>query len=76
MVLHNESEPYDSYLTKEDAFFFQLVYDPFQKTLQADRGTIREGPDYQAEIESYSGVEKGKLLRYLPFHWITYSVDS
>lgn len=41
------------YLTKEDAFFFQLVYDPLQKTLQADRGQIREGVDYQADVPQY-----------------------
>ncbi|CAH8479342.1 unnamed protein product [Schistosoma margrebowiei] len=53
VTLHTETEPYHIYLTKDDTFFFQLVYDPLQKTLQADQGSIREGPQYQAEIEPY-----------------------
>ncbi|KAF6768329.1 hypothetical protein AHF37_06787 [Paragonimus kellicotti] len=53
VTLHNETEPCIIYLTKEDAFFFKLVYDPVQKTLQADRGVIREGSEYQAEIPPY-----------------------
>nr|AAW25419.1 SJCHGC05871 protein [Schistosoma japonicum] len=53
VTLHTETEPYHIYLPKEDTFFFQLVYDPLQKTLQADQGSIREGPQYQADIEPY-----------------------
>ncbi|CAH8825436.1 unnamed protein product [Trichobilharzia szidati] len=53
VTLHTETEPYHIYLLKDDAFFFQLVYDPLQKTLQADQGSIREGPQYQAEVEAY-----------------------
>ncbi|VEL24786.1 unnamed protein product [Protopolystoma xenopodis] len=45
VTLHNETESCNSYLNKEDAFFFQLVYDPMQKTLQADKGSIRIGQD-------------------------------
>ncbi|CAH8461209.1 unnamed protein product [Schistosoma turkestanicum] len=56
VTLHTETEPYHIYLPKDDTFFFQLVYDPLQKTLQADQGSIREGPQYQAEIEPYNPV--------------------
>lgn len=31
-------------------FFYQLVYDPNQKTLNADRGEIRVGSKYQADV--------------------------
>lgn len=34
----------------QDAFFYSLVYDPQQKTLLADKGEIRVGNKYQAEI--------------------------
>uniref|UniRef100_A0A673KE31 Metastasis associated 1 n=1 Tax=Sinocyclocheilus rhinocerous TaxID=307959 RepID=A0A673KE31_9TELE len=33
-----------------DAFFYSLVYDPQQKTLLADKGEIRVGNKYQADI--------------------------
>ncbi len=34
----------------KDLFFYQLVYDPTQKTLNADRGEIRVGGKYQADV--------------------------
>ncbi|CAL8079492.1 unnamed protein product [Calicophoron daubneyi] len=59
VTLHNDSEPCDVYLSKDDAFFFQLVYDPVQKTLQADRGSMREGSEYQADVPPYKPPEEG-----------------
>ncbi|KAG9508674.1 Metastasis-associated protein MTA3, partial [Fragariocoptes setiger] len=52
--LLNESESFSSYLNKEDHFFYTLVYDPHQKTLLADRGEIRVGQRYQAEVSPRS----------------------
>ena len=37
-------------LLLQDLFFYQLVYDPNQKTLNADRGEIRVGGKYQADV--------------------------
>lgn len=34
----------------QDAFFYSLVYDPTQKTLLADKGEIRVGPRFQADV--------------------------
>lgn len=34
----------------QDFFFYSLVYDPQQKTLLADKGEIRVGNRYQADI--------------------------
>lgn len=48
--LLNELESLTSYLNKEDSFFYTLVYEPNQKTLLADRGEIRVGSKYQAEV--------------------------
>ncbi|XP_072906807.1 metastasis-associated protein MTA3 isoform X1 [Hemitrygon akajei] len=48
--LLNETEAVASYLEKEDSFFYSLVYDPSQKTLLADKGEIRVGTRYQADI--------------------------
>ncbi|CAH6778043.1 Mta3 [Phodopus roborovskii] len=50
VALLNETESVLSYLDKEDAFFYSLVYDPSVKTLLADKGEIRVGPKYQADI--------------------------
>jgi len=50
VTLFNETEDIKSYLMKDDAFYYTLVYDPGQKTLVADRGEIRVGSRYQAEV--------------------------
>jgi hypothetical protein len=63
VTLHNETESFLSYLNTEDLFFYQLVYDPNQKTLNADRGEIRVGGRYQADVPTKpfytDGVEEG-----------------
>ena len=53
MTLLNELEDVRTYLQKEDTFFYSMVYDPNQKTLLVDKGEIRVGTDYQAEITPY-----------------------
>ncbi|CAF1055358.1 unnamed protein product [Adineta steineri] len=50
VTLHNETESFLSYLNADDIFFYQLVYDPNQKSLNADRGEIRVGGKYQADV--------------------------
>lgn len=42
--------PPSSPLSPQDAFFYSLVYDPSVKTLLADKGEVRVGPRYQADI--------------------------
>lgn len=49
--LLNESESLASYINKDDHYFYTLVYDPQQKTITADRGEIRVGQRYQAEVQ-------------------------
>uniref|UniRef100_A0A673KH95 Metastasis associated 1 n=1 Tax=Sinocyclocheilus rhinocerous TaxID=307959 RepID=A0A673KH95_9TELE len=66
VTLLNETEALKSYLDREDAFFYSLVYDPQQKTLLADKGEIRVGNKYQADItdllkEEDDGRELEKL---------------
>ena len=39
-----------SFFCQQDAFFYSLVYDPQQKTLLADKGEIRVGSKFQAEV--------------------------
>ena len=41
VTLLSEVESVSSYTGREDAFFYALVFDPAQKTLLADRGSIR-----------------------------------
>uniref|UniRef100_A0A8C9TG47 Metastasis associated 1 n=1 Tax=Scleropages formosus TaxID=113540 RepID=A0A8C9TG47_SCLFO len=50
VTLLNETEILTSYLDREDSFFYSLVYDPQQRTLLADKGEIRVGSKYQAEV--------------------------
>ncbi|PAA84932.1 hypothetical protein BOX15_Mlig010254g1 [Macrostomum lignano] len=51
VTLLNETESLMSYLNREDAFYYTLMYDSSQKTLLADRGEIRVGGRYQAEVQ-------------------------
>jgi len=55
VTLLSEVENAQSYLSRDDAFFYALVYDPHAKTLVADRGEIRIGSTYQASIPSVIG---------------------
>ncbi|KAM6960942.1 metastasis-associated protein MTA1 [Aplochiton taeniatus] len=55
VTLLNETEALKSYLEREDVFFYSLVYDPQQKTLLADKGEIRVGNKYQADITDFLG---------------------
>uniref|UniRef100_A0A4W5JJR7 Metastasis associated 1 n=1 Tax=Hucho hucho TaxID=62062 RepID=A0A4W5JJR7_9TELE len=58
VTLLNETEALKSYLDREDAFFYSLVYDPQQKTLLADKGEIRVGNKYQADITDFLQEEQ------------------
>lgn len=51
VTLLSEAESLTHYLKREDTFFYTQVYDPEQKTLsEADRGEIRVGQRYQADV--------------------------
>ena len=43
----------------QDTFFYSLVYDPQQKTLLADKGEIRVGTRYQADIPTSNIIKPG-----------------
>ncbi|XP_070299405.1 metastasis-associated protein MTA1-like [Salvelinus sp. IW2-2015] len=62
---HIRYAPY--YESQQDAFFYSLVYDPQQKTLLADKGEIRVGNKYQADITDFlkEGEEDGRDLAKL-----------
>ncbi|XP_076317389.1 metastasis-associated protein MTA3-like isoform X1 [Tachypleus tridentatus] len=67
VTLLNETESMSSYLNKEDCFFYTLVFDPHQKTLLADKGEIRVGSKYQADITPLltEGEEDNRQLKDL-----------
>ncbi|XP_022920075.1 metastasis-associated protein MTA3 isoform X2 [Onthophagus taurus] len=67
VTLFNETESLGSYLSKDDSFFYCLVYDPTQKTLLADKGEIRVGSRYQCDITSIlkEGETDGRELAEL-----------
>jgi len=50
VTLLSEVESVSDYTNREDAYFYSLVYDPHQKTLLADKGNIRIGSEYQAQV--------------------------
>ncbi len=50
VTLLSEVETMQSYIGKEDTFFYALVYDNREKSLVADRGEIRIGSSYQATV--------------------------
>nr|XP_023842053.1 metastasis-associated protein MTA1-like [Salvelinus alpinus] len=62
-----ESLPATHIRVGDDAFFYSLVYDPQQKTLLADKGEIRVGNKYQADITDFlkEGEEDGRDLAKL-----------
>lgn len=45
----------------QDTFFYSLVYDPTQKTLLADKGEIRVGPRFQADVPEMLQEGQSKL---------------
>jgi metastasis-associated protein MTA len=53
VTLLNELEDVRTYLVKEDTFFYSMVYDPNVKNLLVDKGDIRVGTDFQAEVPPY-----------------------
>ena len=38
------------FVEQKDAFYYHLTYDPYQKSIVADKGEIRVGQRYQTEI--------------------------
>ncbi|KAH8273144.1 hypothetical protein KR018_006418, partial [Drosophila ironensis] len=79
VTLLNETESLQSYLNKDDTFFYCLVFDPNQKTLLADKGEIRVGSRYQCDIPAKlkdTGTDERKLeelesLVWTPEHNLT-----
>ncbi|XP_017781721.1 PREDICTED: metastasis-associated protein MTA3 isoform X2 [Nicrophorus vespilloides] len=67
VTLFNETESLQSYLNKDDMFFYCLVYDPTQKTLLADKGEIRVGSRYQSDVTNLlkEGESDGRSLSEL-----------
>ena len=57
VTLLSEVETPQSYLSRDDAFFYALVYDPHAKTIVADRGEIRIGSSYQATVPAVLGED-------------------
>ncbi|XP_030371548.1 metastasis-associated protein MTA3 isoform X1 [Scaptodrosophila lebanonensis] len=79
VTLLNETESLQSYLNKDDTFFYCLVFDPNQKTLLADKGEIRVGSRYQCDIPAKlkdTSTDERKLeelesLVWTPEHTLT-----
>jgi len=76
VTLLNETESLLSYLNKEDTFFYSLVYDPQQKTLLADKGEIRVGSRYQADIQRLLKEEERDDRKLEDLETLTWSPDN
>jgi len=50
VCLLHKAESLFSYIKSEDSFFYTLVYDSINKSLFEDRGEIKIGVNYQAEV--------------------------
>jgi len=50
VCLLHKAESLFSYIKADDAFFYTLVFDPVNKSLFEDRGEIKIGTNYQAEV--------------------------
>ena len=75
VTLLSEVENAQSYLGRDDAFFYALVYDPHAKTLVADRGEIRIGSNYQV-IFLNEIVKQKYLVKLTWFHNIQLMTGS
>uniref|UniRef100_A0A1I7UBA2 ELM2 domain-containing protein n=1 Tax=Caenorhabditis tropicalis TaxID=1561998 RepID=A0A1I7UBA2_9PELO len=58
VVLLGDCEDAEAYLPNEDTFYHSLVFDPNQQTLLADKGAIRVGGKYQAEVDEWMEPEE------------------
>ena len=54
-LLH-KAESLFSYIKAEDTFFYTLVYDRTNESLFEDRGEIKIGSSYQAEVPSLDSI--------------------
>lgn len=54
----------------QDTFFYSLVYDPSVKTLLADKGEIRVGPKYQADIPDM--LPEGACFDFKSWEMVSY----
>jgi len=61
VTLLSEVETISSYTGREDSFFYALVHDPHQKTLLADRGNIRIGSEFQAQVPTVLSGRTGDI---------------
>merc|ERR1719312_1729606 len=56
VALLHKAESLFSYIKQEDTFFYTLVYDRKNEMLFEDRGEIKIGSNYQAEVPSVDSV--------------------
>jgi len=59
----------------QDTFFYSLVYDPTQKTLLADKGEIRVGPRFQADVPEMlqEGQSERMIYSIIPTRALIYT---
>lgn len=62
LLFNEEVERYVDYVGKDDSFYYHLTYDPYQKSIVADKGEIRVGMRYQAEIPALRYTPNGSLI--------------
>lgn len=59
LLFSDDIERYKDYVSHEDKFYYHLTYDEYQKQIVDDKGEIKVGTKYQAEVPHFdSAVEK------------------
>ncbi len=67
-MFNEEIERYADFINKEDSFYYHLTYDPYQKSIVADKGEIRVGSRYQSEIPHIRVTPNGSILEDFDFN--------
>lgn len=62
LLFNEEVERYSDYVSKDDSFYYHLTYDPYQKSIVADKGEIRVGMRYQAEVPALKYTPNGSVI--------------
>jgi metastasis-associated protein MTA len=74
LLFHSDIEKLNDYMSHDDQYYYTLTYDPYQRTIVADKGEIRVGFKYQVEIPSILSADQhdaDAMRKYDELKWST-----
>jgi metastasis-associated protein MTA len=75
LLFHSDIEKLTDYFSHDDQYYYTLTYDPYQRTIVADKGEIRVGFKYQADVPPLIGSvemdEAETVGKYEDLKWST-----